>query len=163
MSGSSPRRPLPPTRGGARLGVAPLAVAEAPLPRRLVVAADLLALVLELELPVAEAVEQHLARGGGDARPRHGEVETQLLGEGRKDDAPEVAARLAPRENDALEDRDAGVGEGELLADFAAGAEAIALRAGAEGRVEGELTRLELGEREAALGAGGALGKQSPK
>ena len=55
--------------------------------------------------------------------------------------------------------RDAGIAQHEVGVDLAPGADAVAVGTGAERRVEGELPRLELGEREAADRAGEALGE----
>ena len=92
--------------------------------------------------------------------PRRVEIELELLGERRENRLAQMSARLAPRENHALENRDARVAEDELFGDFVLHAEAAAARARAEGRVERELPRLELGEREPARRAAVALGEE---
>ena len=80
--------------------------------------------------------------------PGRVEVELERLGERREHDLAQVAGRLAPGQDHALEDRDAGIAEHQLGVHLAPGADAVAVGAGAERRVEGELARLELGERE---------------
>jgi len=70
---------------------------------------------------------------------------------------PQIALGLAPGDDDPLEQRDPRVAEDELLAHPPARSQATARGTGAEGRVEGEVARLELGQRDAALGAAVAL------
>ncbi len=102
-------------RVGGGLLVAPLDVAEDPLPPRLVLAAELLRLVLEVELLPLDAVEERLAHAGRQPPPRRVEVELQLLGERGRDDLPQVAAQARPRQDHALEDGDVLAAEGERL------------------------------------------------
>jgi hypothetical protein len=85
-------------------------------------------------------------------RSPHGrvEVELELPRERREHDLAQVSRWLAPGEHDSFEDRDARVAEHELLADAASRAEPTAGGARAEGRVEGEVARFELGHGDAA-------------
>ena len=94
-------------RVGGRVLVAALDVAEDPLPPGLVLAAELVALVAELELLPLDPVQQRAPLVGRQVPPRAVEVELQLAAERRQDDLAQVAAGLAPRQDDALEDRDA--------------------------------------------------------
>ena len=91
-------------------------------------------------------MEERLARGITVLAPRCGQVELECLRESRQDDFAEIPARLAPRQDHTLEDRDAGVTEHEIGIDLAPSADAVALGARTERRVEGELPRLELRE-----------------
>ena len=105
-------------------------------------------------------VEQNLARLLRELAPWRVEIESELLGESGKDHLLEISVGLTPRQHDALEDADARVAEYELLAHFAAGAESAAGGAGAERRVEREVARLELRERDAADRAAVSLGEE---
>ncbi len=89
-----------------RVAVAALDVAQDAFPARLVLAAELLALVAELDLLALDAVEQRLPRRGRQLLPRRVEVELQLAAQRGQDHLAQVAARLAPRQHHALEDRD---------------------------------------------------------
>jgi len=128
--------------------VAPLDVAEDPLPRR------------GLALLRRQAVQQRLLHLGRQLPPPDVELELERLGEPGEDHAPQVAVRLAPGQDDALEDRDRRIAEDELRAHLLPHPEAAARRARAEGRIEREVPRLELGHRGAAGGAAEALGEQ---
>ena len=91
------------------------------------------------------AVEQRLARLGGQLVPRRVEVEAELLAQ-RPHQAQEVVGDvgLAPGLDRALAERRLGVGYDEVGVDLHPGAEAVALGTGAERRVEGERPRLQL-------------------
>ena len=133
------------------LVVAALHVREDPFPlsRRFGIAALL-----------REAVEQDFLHARGELSPGHVELELQLLRERGKDHPAQISVGLAPREHHALEERDARVAEHEFGARRAAGAESAARGAGAEGRVEREVARLELGHRDAAGGAAVLLAEE---
>src|SRR5205814_2695306 len=88
------------------------------------------------------------------------EVEPEMLCEPGKNDFAQITVGLAPRKNDALKNRDAWIAEDQLFAHFATCAEAAACRAGAEGRIEREVTWLELGQRDSANRTTVALRKQ---
>ena len=90
-------------------------------------------------------VEQRLLRLGGDLLPRRVQVEAELLAE-RPHQPQEVVGdvRLAPRLDRTLTEGGLRVRDDQLGVDLHPGAEAVALRAGAERRVEGERARLEL-------------------
>src|ERR1051325_8374827 len=89
----------------------------------------------------------------GQLTPRRVELELVLSGEGGKQNLPQMAARFPPRENHALQNRDTRITEQQLLGHATARPQAAARRAGAERRIEGEVARLELRERDAAYGA----------
>ena len=89
------------------------------------------------------------------------EVEAELLAE-RVHQLEEVVGDvgLAPRLDGALAERGGGVGHDQLGVDLHAGAEAVALGAGAERRVERERPRLELvGVDRVVVGARHLLGE----
>src|SRR6185436_5963410 len=65
-----------------------------------------------------------------------------------------------PRNDHALENRDARIAEDELLAHATACAEAAAFWTCPERRIEREVARLELGERDAAGGTAVSLGEE---
>src|SRR2546422_2615199 len=131
-----------------------------PLPPRLVLAVPALARVLERERAARRTLQHDLLHRGGQVPPGRVEVELEGARETRQDHFAQVPARLAPGKDHAFENREARVAEDEIGAHFALRAEARALGAGAERRVEGELPRLELGEREPARRAGVALGEE---
>ena len=93
---------------------------------------------------IADALQQLLTHLRGNFPPRLVEIEAELLGEAGENHLAHVAIGLAPRQHDALKDRDARIPQDQILADRARGAEPAAHLAGAERRVEGEVTRLEL-------------------
>ena len=138
--------------------VAPLDVAEHPFPFALVLAPPLRSVGLEPEL-ARSAVQDGLAAPTRYARPTALEIELECLGQRRQHHLAQIPARLAPRQDDALEDRDAGIAEHEVGVHFAPGADTVAVGTGAEGGVEGELPRLELREAEPAYRTGEALEK----
>ena len=61
------------------------------------------------------AVEHRVAHRLREVAPRRVEVELELTRQRRQHDLPQISARLAPRENHALENRDARIAEDELL------------------------------------------------
>ena len=91
------------------------------------------------------AVEQRLARLGGQLLPRRVEVEAELLAQ-RPHQAQEVVGDvgLAPGLDRALAECRRGVGYDEVGVDLHPGAEAVALGTGPERGVEGERPRLQL-------------------
>src|SRR5205807_4228662 len=119
-----------------------------------------LALVLVGERPARRAVQQYLARRGRQVFPGRVEIELEGAGERRQNHLPHVTARLTPRQDHALEDREARVAEDQVGVHLPAGAESGALRTRAERRVERELPRLGLPERASARRAGVALREQ---
>ena len=70
---------------------------------------------------------------------------------------PQVPRRVTPRQNHALENGHARIGSQEVRVDLLPSPEAAALLARTVGRVEGELTRLQLGEAGAAVVTGVVL------
>src|SRR2546422_8232846 len=89
--------------------------------------------------------------------PGRVEIELEGVGERRQNHLPHVATGLPPRQDHPLEDGKARVAENQIGVHLPAGAESGALGASAERRIERELPRLELGEREPARRAGVAL------
>ena len=105
------------------------------------------------------ALEQRLLRLGREVLPGRVEVEAELVAE-RAHQPQEVVGdvRLAPRLDRALAERRLRVGHDQLGVDLHPGAEAVALGAGAERRVERERPRLELvGVDRVLVGAGHLL------
>ena len=100
----------------------------------------------------AGTVEKLLFHVGTELAPGRIEIEPELFGESGENHFLQVAIRLSPRENHALEDADARIAEYQLFADFATRAESAAGGARTERRVEGEVTRFQLRKRDAALG-----------
>src|SRR3989449_8190231 len=135
-------------RVGGRLAIAALDMLQHPLPPRLVLAVPALARVLERERAARRTLQHDLLHRGGQVPPGRVEVELEGARETRQDHFEQVPARLAPGKDHAFENREARVAEEEIGAHFALRAEARALGAGAERRVEGELPRLELGRSE---------------
>src|SRR5439155_11020115 len=123
------------------------------VPSRLVLTVPLLAVVLERELLARRSLQQHFARGRGQVPPGGVQVELERARQTRKDHLAEVPSRLTPRQHHPLEKRETRIAEHELGVHLAAGAQPGAIRTRAERRVEGELTRLELGQRQPALWA----------
>ena len=103
------------------------------------------------------AVEDEAALLLGELGPGDVEVDLAGLGEALDDaEGPALAALHGggPGGDGAVADREAGVGDDEVLGGLHAGAEAVAGRAHAERAVEGEALRVELREGLAAAGAG---------
>src|SRR5439155_25689733 len=117
--------------------------------------------VVKRERAPRRTVEQRLLHRRREVPPWRVQLELEGAGERRQDDFPQVAARLAPREDDSLEDRKAGIAEDEIGVDLASHAEPRAFRASTEGRVERELPRLELRQVEPAHIESIALGNES--
>ena len=119
-----------------------------------------LAVVLERERLSRRPGQDDLLHGGGQRLPRRVQIELECAGQTRQDDLAHVAARLAPRQDHPFQDRQARVAQHQVGAHLASGAESRAVGARTERRIERELPRLELGQRQAARGAGIALGKE---
>ena len=107
-----------------------------------------------------DAVEEAVAHPLRQVVPRRIQIELELLGEPRQDDASQIPVGFSPRQDDALENRQARVAEDELFAHLVPRAEAAARGARAERRVEREVSRLELRHRDAARRAPVALREQ---
>ncbi len=107
------------------------------------------------------AVEDDVLRLLRQLAPRRFEVE--IVGAGERAQHLHVIGRgrvgLGPGHDRALLDRQRVVGDDEVLVEHQLLAEAVAGRAGALRRVEAEQARLDLGDGEAADGAGELLGK----
>ena len=146
---------------GLRLAVAALDVALHAL--ELGVVGPLAAVaVARDDVDLARVPEQQgLLALGRDVLPRGVEVEAELLAE-RVHQLEEVVGDvgLAPRLDGALAEGRPRVGHDQLGVDLHAGAEAVALGAGAERRVERERPGLELvGVDRVVVGAGHPLGE----
>ena len=139
---------------GVGLGVAPLDVREHALvggPVRALPAVPVL--VADVDLLVG-AVQQDLARGLRQLLPRHVEREPVRLG--RPPRGPGTSTRGVELAHGAIApsfDRQVGVRDDELGVDLEAGPEAVAGRARAVRRVEREVARRQLVERQAAVRA----------
>src|SRR6266566_9654891 len=81
-------------------------------------------------------IEELFPHLGIQLSPRLVEIESELLGESGQNHLLEVSVGLAPGEDDALEDGDAGIAQYQLFAHFAAGAAATAGGTGPKRRVE---------------------------
>ena len=114
--------------------------------------------VLDVDPVAAGAVEEVALLLLVELRP--GPVGRDLVAVGDRLDHRLVEARVAdrPRHERALVDREARVGNEQVGVDLLLRAEPGAARAGAVRRVEREDPRLELGQRDAVLGAGEPLG-----
>jgi hypothetical protein len=134
-----------------RLGVTPLDVRENALP---------LPFGFRLTALLRVTEKERLLRLRGNFPPRRIELELQLLREPRENHATQVAIGFSPREDDALENRDARIPEHELGARGTARAESAATRTGAKRRVERKVTGLELRQREATVRAAVLLAEE---
>ena len=146
---------------GLGLAVAALEVAEDALERHRVLALAAHPVLVLDEDPVAvRAVEEPALLLVGELAPR--QVGVDLVAIGDRLDHALVEARAAdrPRHERAVGDRDGRVGHEHVRVDLELRAEPGAARAGAVRRVEGEDARLELGQRDAVLGAGEVLGEE---
>ena len=112
--------------GGRELALAPVAV-----------------LVLDGDVAL-HAVEQDVLLGLGQLPPRLVEVDAVGLGDGVEHALEVLGAGRAPGRDGALVDRQVGVGHDQLGVDLEGGAEAVAVLAGAVGRVEGEVPGRQL-------------------
>src|SRR6185503_18414667 len=140
------------------LAVAPLDVPKHAFPFALVLAPAASTVGLELELawsPMKQSVPGGLAM----LAPWCVQLELERLGQGRQHDLAQVAAGLTPGQNDALKDGDAGIAQHQIRVYFPTGAHAVAVGTGAKRRVEGELPRLQLGQRQPANGASEPFGE----
>ena len=114
---------------------------------------------------VVLALEHGLAGLGGEVLPRCDHVEAHLLAEAGEQPVPVLARGLAegPRGNGALHEGEIRVGHHEVLVHLEPRADAVALGARAEGRVEGERAGLDLVRLQLVLvGAREVLGKRAP-
>ena len=140
------------------LAVAALDVPEHAFPFALVVALAPATVGREAEAP-GRAVHEGLPRRLRVLAPGGVELEPERLREGGQHHLPEIARRLAPGEDHALEDGDTGIAQDQVDVHFLPRAQAVAVGAHAEGRIEGELPGLELRHREPADRAGKAFGE----
>ena len=106
-------------------------------------------------------VEDRLAGAGGQLLPGRVQVEPELVAERAEQPGEEVRdVRAGPGADDALAERGARVLDHQLRVDLHPGAQAVALGAGAERRVEREGPRLEVvGVDRVLVGAGHLLGE----
>ena len=113
--------------------------------------------VLDVHLLRARAVQQDLLLGLGELLPRRRDSEAVGVGHRRHHPVEVLAPGPGPGGDGALVDGQVGVGDDQLGVDLVAGAEAVAVGAGAVGRVEGEVPGRQLVERRAVVGAGQVL------
>ena len=143
------------------LAVAALQVRDEALERHRVLALAAHAVPVGDEDPIAVGAEQEpVLLLALELAPRAVEVDLVAVGDGLDDGLVEAAVRDAPRHERALRDRERRVGHEQVGIDLELRAEAGAARAGAVRRVEREDARLELGQRDAVLGAGEVLGEE---
>ncbi len=130
---------------GLRLAVPALDVGAHALEARVVGAlASVAVAVPDVDLGRV-AVEDRLAGLRGQVLPRGVQVEAELLTQRAHQPDEEVGdVRARPGADRSLAERRRRVGDDQLGVDLHAGAEAVALGAGAERRVEGERARLEV-------------------
>jgi hypothetical protein len=145
---------------GVGLGVAALDVRDHALERRVIAALAAVAVLVAHVHLAAVPLQDRLARLGRQRLPGVVEGEAELLAQ-RTEQTLEVVADVArrPRADRALGEGHARVGDDQLGVDLHARAEAGALGAGAERRVEREGPRLELLERQVVVEAGQVLGE----
>jgi len=114
----------------------------------------------EADFLVARAVEEHLLDMGLEVFPLRAELEPVVPGD-RLDGLGEIGRRfLPPRRDGAVADREVLVGHDEPFVEEKLDPETVAVRAGPEGRVEGEQARLDLGNGEARDRAGEVFGER---
>ena len=99
------------------------------------------------------AVQQRLLHSRRKFSPGHVQFELELLRQAWQNHAAQIAVGLTPWEHDTFENRDAGIAQHQLGDGRAPRAKSAAGRARAKGRVEREVTRLELGQGDAAVRA----------
>ena len=144
----------------ARIGlaVAPLEIPQDALERHRVLALAAHPVLVLDEDPVAvRAVEEPVLLLLGELAPRQIGVDLVAVGDRLDHALVEARAPDRPRHERAVGDRDRGVGHEHVRVDLELGAEPGAARAGTVRRVEREDARLELGQRDAVLGAGEVL------
>ena len=116
-------------------------------------AARAFGLVDELDLDLARAAQQHLARLGRQLLERRVEVEAVVAGDALEQ-REGVAVAPVPALDRAAGQAERREGDDALGVEHGRDAEAVAGRAGADRRVEREQARLELGQRVVAERAG---------
>ena len=128
--------------------------------RRVRTLAPVPVLVADRHLLAARAVEHDLLLRGLQLLPRRVEVEKPCSSPTAVEHALEVlAAEARPRRDRAVVDREVVVGDEQLGIDLELGAEPVARLARAVGRVEREVARRELLERQPAVHAREVLGE----
>src|SRR6185437_10324877 len=123
-------------------------------------AGAVLAVPGDLHPLVTRAVEEDLALARRQVLPGLVERDAELARDGVGDvgrPARVLAGALAPGLDRAFADREAPVGDDQVGVDLHAGAEAVAVDAHAERAVERERLRRQLGQADAAVGAGARL------
>ena len=142
------------------LAVAALQVVHEPLERHrvLALAAHPVA-VRDEDLLAARPVQEPVLLLGRELAPRHVERDLVPLGDRLDHRVVEALAPDRPRDERALLDRERRVRDEQVGVDLELRAEPGAARAGAVRRVEREDARLELGQRDAVVGAREVLGE----
>ena len=116
--------------------------------------------VADVDVAVAGAVQHRVPGLLAQLLPRCVDVEAVLLGEGFEDAVEVAAAESRPRRDRAVGEAQVVVGHHQLGIDLEARAQPVAALARAVRRVEGEVARRELVEREAAVVAREVLGER---
>ncbi len=136
------------------LAVAPLQVVREPLERHRVLAlAPHPVAIGHEDALAARSLEEPVLLLGGQLAPRHVDRDLVALGDGLDHGVVEALTSDRPRDERSFLDRKGRVRDEQVGVDLELGAEPRAARARSVGRVEGEDPRLELGERNAVLGA----------
>ena len=143
------------------LAVASLQVVREPLERHRVLAlATHPVAVGHEDALAARSLEEAVLLLGGQLAPRHVDRDLVALGDGLDHGVVEALAPDRPRDERPFLDREGRVRDEQVGVDLELGAEPRATRARSVRRVEGEDPRLELGERDAVLGAREVLGER---
>src|SRR5450759_2908577 len=143
------------------LGEAPLQMLEDALEaRRVVPHAALVVAIAEGDALLAGAVQEEVALLLGQLVPRLVGVDAERGGDGPERLFEPAERELPVRQQRALVDADRPVGDDERRVDLLRGPQAVTGGAGAVRAVEAEDTRLDLGQRDAAVHAGELLGER---
>ncbi len=143
---------------GLGVGVAPLQPGDDALEGGAVGAGPPVAvLVLDVHLLGARAVEHGLLLGLLELGPGGAQAEPVGLGQRRQHPVEVLGAGGDEGGDRPLGQRQVGIGHHQLGVDLVAGTQAVAVGAGAVGRVEREVAGRQLVEREPAGGAGQVL------
>ena len=117
--------------------------------------------VLDVDLLAVGAVQEAALLLLGQLGPRLRRVDLVPVGDGLDHGLVEARGSAhRPRHERAVVDRDRRIGDEQVGIDLLLRAEAGAARARAVRRVEGEDPRLQLGQRDAVVGAGEVLGEE---
>jgi hypothetical protein len=140
--------------------IAPLHVLEDAFPFGFEIGAAPRAVAAEPEELARRPVEQHVAGLGRQGAPGRVQIELEGLGQRGQHGLAEVSGWLTPGQYHSFENRDARIAKDQVGVHLPPGPQTMAFVADAERRIERELPRLELGQREATLGTGKSLGEE---